>query len=103
MKTASRFAVVAAIAMSAVAAQAAGFDFTGDHYPPDAQSHSTLTRAQVLADLKAAQASGEFQSTEEGYHFSRTTDTHSTASRQQVRQEATAASRVAQRLDSLSY
>lgn len=35
MKYANRFAIVAALAMSAAAAQAASFDFTGDHYPPE--------------------------------------------------------------------
>jgi hypothetical protein len=96
MKNASRFAIVAAIAMSAVAAQAAGFDFTDGRYPPEEQSHSTLTRAQVLADLKAAQASGEFRSIEDGYHFSRAPSVQSTVSREQVRQEAIAANRAGQ-------
>lgn len=96
MKNASRFAIVAAIAMSAVAAQAAGLDFADGHYPPQEQSHSTLTRAQVLAELKAAQASGEFRAIEEGYHFSQAPGTQSTVSREQVRQEAVAANQAGQ-------
>jgi hypothetical protein len=93
MKNASRFAIVAAIAMSAVAAQAAGFDFTDGHYPPEEQSHSTLTRAQVLADLEAAKASGEFQAIQDGYHHAMAVGTPSTVSREQVRQETIAANR----------
>ena len=46
MKYANRFAIVAALAMSAAAAQAASFDFTGDHYPPEVASQSTLTLSQ---------------------------------------------------------
>ena len=91
MKNASRFTIVAAIAMSAVAAQAAGFDFADGHYPPQEQSHSTLTRAQVQAELKAAQASGEFQAIEDGYRYARAASIPSTVSREQVRQEAIAA------------
>ena len=94
MKNASRFAIVAAIAMSAVAAQAAGFDFADGHYPPQEQSHSTLTRAQVLAELKAAQASGEFQAIHEnGYPSSQARTTQSAVSREQVRRETIAANR----------
>ena len=45
MKYANRLAIVATLAMSAAAAQAASFDFTGGHYPPEVASQSTLTRA----------------------------------------------------------
>ena len=61
MKNTNRFALVATLALSAIAAQA-GQDFTSDHYPPEQASRSTLTRAQVVSDYKAAQASGSLPS-----------------------------------------
>lgn len=57
MKTTRRIAVVAALALSAIAAQA-GQDFTSDHYPPQVQSQSTLTRAEVISELKLAREQG---------------------------------------------
>ena len=51
MTTANRFAarlaLISAMSLSALAAQAAGFDFTNGHFPPEAQTQSTLTRAEV--------------------------------------------------------
>lgn len=91
MKASSRLAIVAAIAMSAAAAQAAGTDFTDGNYPPQEQARSTLTRAQVLAELKAAQERGEVGSLEEVYRFPKTEVTRSDVSREQVRQETMAA------------
>ena len=91
MKTANRLAIVAAIAMSAAAAQAAGFDFTEGHYPPQEASQSTLTRAQVIAELKAAQVSGQMLSMEETYHFPQTATTASSLSREQVRNDTVTA------------
>lgn len=61
MKYANRFAIVAALAMSAAAARAASFDFTGDHYPPEVAGQSTLTRAQVNAQVQDAMAKGQLQ------------------------------------------
>lgn len=96
MKNTRRFAVLAALAVSAVAAQAGGFDF-GDNsnYPPEIQTQSTLTRAQVIADLKAAQANGTMPSVGEGYQPIQNTAA-SDLSRDQVRKEAAAANRAGQ-------
>ena len=52
MKNTRRFAVLAALSISAIAAQAAGFDYADNSsYPPEVKTQSTLTRAQVTADL----------------------------------------------------
>ena len=62
MKTTQRFALVAALAFSAVAAQA-GQAFTPDQYPPSQpQTDSTLTRAQVVADYQATKAANALPS-----------------------------------------
>ncbi|WP_280187866.1 DUF4148 domain-containing protein [Delftia sp. PS-11] len=93
MKNTRRFAIIAALTVSAAAAQAAGFDFAeNSSYPPEVQTQSTLTRAQVIADLKAAQANGTLLSVGEGYQPAQNTAA-STLSREQVRQEAAAAER----------
>lgn len=96
MKNTRRFALLAALAVSAAAAQAGSFDF-GDNssYPPEVQTHSTLTRAQVIADLKAAQANGTMPSVGEGYQPIQNTAA-SDLSRDQVRKEAAAANRSGQ-------
>jgi D-serine deaminase-like pyridoxal phosphate-dependent protein len=96
MKNTRRFAVLAALAASAVAAQAAGFDFADNSsYPPEVRTQSTLTRAQVVNELKAAQANGSMPSVAEGYMPIRNTAA-SSVSRDQVRQEAAAAERAGQ-------
>ena len=56
MKNTLRFAAVAALAVSAVAAQAAPLDVTEGHYPVQVQSQSNLTRAEVVAQVKDAMA-----------------------------------------------
>lgn len=96
MKNTRRFALLAALAVSAAAAQAGSFDF-GDNssYPPEVQTHSTLTRAQVIADLKAAQANGTMPSVAEGYLPIQNTATAG-VSREEVRREAAAAERSGQ-------
>ena len=57
MKNANRLALAAVVALSAFAAQA-GQNFEDGSWPPAAPSTSTLTRAEVLADLQAAQQNG---------------------------------------------
>lgn len=96
MKNTRRFALLAALAVSAAAAQAGSFDF-GDNssYPPEVQTHSTLTRAQVIADLKAAQANGTMPSVGEGYQPIQNAAA-SDLNRDQVRKEAAAANRSGQ-------
>ncbi|WP_417285180.1 DUF4148 domain-containing protein [Comamonas sp.] len=92
MKYANRLAIVATLAMSAAAAQAAGFDFTSGHYPPQAESQSTLTRAQVKAQTMDALAQGQLLSGDASYlPLSAQTQQPSTLSREQVRQETVAA------------
>ena len=57
MKNANRLALAAVVALSAFAAQA-GQNFEDGNWPPAAPSTSTVTRAEVLADLQAAQQNG---------------------------------------------
>lgn len=96
MKNTRRFAVLATLAVSAVAAQAAGFDFAGsNNYPPEVKTQGTLTRAQVIADLQAAQANGTMPSVGESYLPVQATAA-SSVSREQVRQETAAAERAGQ-------
>ena len=91
MKYANRLAIVATLAMSAAAAQAAGFDFTGDHYPPEVASQSTLTRAQVKAQVQDAMAKGQLQPVGDAYLSLSQQQQSSNLSREQVRQETIAA------------
>lgn len=91
MKYANRFAIVAALAMSAAAAQAASFDFTGDHYPPEVAGQSTLTRAQVNAQVQDAMAKGQLQLVGDAYLPLSLQQPSSNLSREQVRQETIAA------------
>lgn len=90
MKNTLRFAAVAALAVSAVAAQAAGFDFTGDHYPVQVQSQSNLTRAEVVAQVKDAMAHHAML-VQGDELVTPASDKVSTLSRAQVRQGAAAA------------
>ncbi|MDR0213493.1 MAG: DUF4148 domain-containing protein [Comamonas sp.] len=90
MKNTIRFAAVAALAVSAVAAQAAGFDFTGDHYPVQEQSQSQLTRAEVSNQVKQAVANHTMPLQGDQYVVP-TAQKGSSLSREQVRQEAAAA------------
>ncbi|OZI67977.1 DUF4148 domain-containing protein [Bordetella genomosp. 1] len=80
--------LVAAVAVSAAfagAAQAGELD-----YPAADTSVSTLTRAQVVADLKLARAEGLVATTEQGdVYAARSTTTQVT--RAQVRQELSSA------------
>ena len=64
---AARFALISAMSLSALAAQAAGFDFTNNHFPPQDQSQSTLTRAEVKAEVLDAIASGQMLSQGQSY------------------------------------
>lgn len=91
MKHANRFAIVAALAMSAAAAQAAGYDFTDGHYPPEVAGQSTLTRAQVKAQVQDAMAKGQLQSVGDAYLPLSAPQQSSGLSREQVRQETIAA------------
>ncbi|MDR3015351.1 MAG: DUF4148 domain-containing protein [Delftia acidovorans] len=96
MKNTRRFAVLAALSVSAIAAQAAGFDYADNSsYPPEVKTQSTLTRAQVMADLKAAQANGTMPSVAEGYLPIQNTAATS-VNRDEVRREAAAAERAGQ-------
>lgn len=91
MKYANRFAIVATLAMSAAAAQAAGFDFTSGHYPPEVTSQSTLSRAAVKAQVQDAMAKGQLQSVGDAYLPLSAQQQSSGLSREQVRQETIAA------------
>lgn len=70
MKKASRrVAAVFALAMSAIAAQATGLDAADQGSAPQARAAAPLTRAQVIADLKATYGNGEVPSMEVLYRF----------------------------------
>jgi hypothetical protein len=88
MKNTSRIAFAAAVALSAIAAQA-GQDFTGDHYPPQVQSQSTLTRAEVINELKLAQEQGTLPNYDVAL-ISPRQEQSSTVTRAQVRAETLA-------------
>ena len=90
MKNTIRFAAVAALAVSAMAAQAAGLDFTGDHYPVQVPSQSQLTRAQVSDQVKQAVANHTMPVQGDRYVVP-AAQKGSSLSREQVRQEAAAA------------
>ena len=64
---AARLALISAMSLSALAAQAAGFDFTNGHFPPEAQTQSTLTRAEVKAEVLDAIAKGQMLSQGQSY------------------------------------
>ena len=89
MKNTSRIALAAAVALSAIAAQA-GQDFTADHYPPQVQSQSTLKRAEVIHELKLAQEQGTLPNYDFTYVSPRQ-EQASTVTRAQVRAETLAA------------
>jgi hypothetical protein len=92
MRYTNRLAIVATLALSAAAAQAAGFDFTSGNYPPQPASQSTLTRAEVKAQLKDAMAKGQMPSTGDAYQpLSMQQQQPSTLTREQVRKETMAA------------
>ena len=93
---ASRFAFAAALTASAFAAQAAGFDFTNGHFPPQEQSQSTLTRAEVKAQVLDAIAKGQMLSQGQSYlplsaQQLQQQQPASALSREQVRRETMAA------------
>ena len=97
-RTASRFTLAAALTASAFAAQAAGFDFTGDHFPPQDQSQSTLTRAEVKAQVLDAIAQGQMLSQGQSYLplSAQQQQPASSLSRAQVRNETAAAEKAGQ-------
>ena len=92
---ASRFAFAAALTASAFAAQAAGFDFTNNHFPPQDQSQSTLTRAEVKAQVLDAISKGQMLSQGQSYlplsAQQQQQQPASALSREQVRRETMAA------------
>ncbi|WP_218240922.1 DUF4148 domain-containing protein [Comamonas fluminis] len=94
---ASRFAFAAALTASAFAAQAAGFDFTNNHFPPQDQSQSTLTRAEVKAQVLDAISKGQMLSQGQSYlplsaqQQQQQQQPASALSREQVRRETMAA------------
>ena len=90
MKNTIRFAAVAALAVSAIAAQAAGLDFTSNNYPVTEPSQSQLTRAQVSDQVKQAVANHTLPVQGERYVVP-AAQKGSSLSREQVRQEAAAA------------
>lgn len=90
MKNTIRFAAVAALAVSAIAAQAAGLDFTSNNYPVTEPSQSQLTRAQVSDQVKQAVANHTMPVQGERYAVP-AAQKGSSLSREQVRQEAAAA------------
>lgn len=90
MKNTIRFAAVAALAVSAIAAQAAGLDFTSNNYPVTEPSQSQLTRAQVSDQVKQAVANHTMPVQGERYVVP-AAQKGSSLSREQVRQEAAAA------------
>jgi hypothetical protein len=89
MKTTIRFAAVAALAVSAFAAQASGLDFSEGRYPAAVESASTLTRAQVSAEVRQAMAQGTLARSHEVYEAP--AQSGSSLTRAQVREEAAAA------------
>ena len=96
MKNTIRFAAVAALAVSAIAAQAAGVNFE-DNYPAQQQAQSNVSRAQVSAQVKQAVASHTMPVQGDSYVVPES-QKGSTLSREQVRKEAAAAN-VAGQLD----
>ena len=88
MKNTIRFAAVAALAVSAFAAQA-GVDFE-NNYPAQQQTQSNVSRAQVSAQVKQAVAKNSMPVQGDSYVV---TDSQkgSALSREQVRQEAASA------------
>ena len=90
MKNTSRFVAVAAIALSAVAAQAAGLDFTNNNYPLQASTQSTLTRAEVVAQVKDAVARNAMPVQGNSYVAPKAQNS-SALTRAQVRQDTAAA------------
>ena len=95
---ASRFAFAAALTASAFAAQAGGFDFTNNHFPPQDQSQSTLTRAEVKAQVLDAIAQGQMLSQGQSYLplSAQQQQPASSLSRAQVRNETAAAEKAGQ-------
>ena len=90
MKNSSRFALVATLALSAVAAQA-GQNFTSDHFPAQTTTQSTTTRAQVIADYKTTQAAGQLPSDQHYANYPENAAVQkSTLTRAEVRNETLA-------------
>ena len=94
MKNTIRFAAVAALAVSAIAAQAAGVNFE-DNYPAQQQAQSNVSRAQVSAQVKQTVANHTMPVQGDSYAVP-ATQQGSTLSREQVRKEAAAANAAGQ-------
>lgn len=92
MKNTIRFAAAAALAVSALAAQAAGLDFVDGQYPAAVSAPSTVTRAQVVTDVQQAMARNSMPVHQDIYEAAQApVQTASTLTREQVRREAAAA------------
>lgn len=89
MNNTRRIALAAALALSAIAAQA-GQNFSGDDYPLEVQSQSTLTRAEVINELKLAQEQGTLPNYDVALIHPKQ-EQASTVTRAQVRAETLAA------------
>ena len=94
MKNTIRFAAVAALAVSAIAAQAAGVNFE-DNYPAQQQAQSNVSRAQVSAQVKQAVANHTMPVQGDSYVVPES-QKGSPLSREQVRKEAAAANAAGQ-------
>jgi hypothetical protein len=94
MKNTIRFAAVAALAVSAFAAQAGGVNFE-DNYPSQQATQSNVSRAQVAAQTAQAMAKHAMPVQGDEYVVP-ASQQGSTLSREQVRKEAAAANAAGQ-------
>lgn len=95
MKSIHTLSIAAALALTALGSQAAGISApVGEQgWPPVVESHSTLTRAQVQAELQDARQNHRMAVTEGDQVQLRADElaTHSAVSREAVRAETLAA------------
>lgn len=101
MKSTRRFAAIAAVAtlaVCAVSAQAASMDFTSGHYPSQVSSQSSMSRADVVAQVRDAVANGTMPVKDSGSYMAAKSSMGSSLTREQVRRE-TAAAEAAGQLD----
>ena len=89
MKNAIRFAAIAALTVSAFAAQAGGVNFE-DNYPPQQTTQSNVSRAQVAAQTAQAMAKHVMPVQGDEYVVP-TAQQGGTLTREQVRKEAASA------------
>ena len=89
----TKFIASTVIALAAMGSMSAFAD-TSDYTPPVAATPSTLTRAEVMADVMKARSEGTLQVTESGnLVVAQKTAPSSQLSREEVRKEALQASR----------